>query len=370
VRLGLIVEQLLAPVPGGTGRYTRELAAALALAAGPDDHIGAVVARHADTAPALVAGIAAPSRLLLPAPALARAWQRGLPPRVRGFDVVHAPTPLAPPAGRRLVVTVHDAVPWTHPETLTDHGARWHRAIIERVVRAGAVIVTPTRAVADVLADVLPALAAERLHVLGGGVSPALLAEVGAEESAAVLRDLGVPDRFLLTVATLEPRKRLDVAIDALAQLGADAPTLVVVGQAGWGEVSPADLAARAGLAPDKLLLLGRRSDAELRVLLRRARALVMPSAAEGFGLPVAEAMALDTAVICTAIPALEEVAGGAALTVPVGDSGALAEAIRAVSTDDALVESLRSRGREQAARHQWPAVAARAWRLYRSMLG
>jgi hypothetical protein len=70
---------------------------------------------------------------------------------------VHAPTPLAPPRRRRpVVVTVHDAVPWTHPETLTPRGVRWHRAMIERAGHEADAIVVPTRAVADELARRVP----------------------------------------------------------------------------------------------------------------------------------------------------------------------------------------------------------------------
>jgi glycosyltransferase involved in cell wall biosynthesis len=154
-----------------------------------------------------------------------------------------------------------------------------------------------------------------------------------------------------------------------LASLGADAPRLVVAGQAGWGGLDPRALAASAGLDPDRLMVLGRVPDEQLQVLIRGARALLMPSVAEGFGLPVAEAMALGTPVICSDIASLAEVAGGAALLVPVGSVGGFAAAIRAVAEDTVAAE-LAERGLAQAPRHSWAAVADRAWALYRSLLG
>ena len=119
MRLGVVLEQCLAPVPGGTGRYSREIAAALARSAGPHDEVTGVVAWHRATSAAHVQGVRGPRRLPLPRRGLVAAWERGLGPRVPG-DVVLAPTPLFPPAGGApCAVVVHDAVPWTHPETLT-----------------------------------------------------------------------------------------------------------------------------------------------------------------------------------------------------------------------------------------------------------
>jgi glycosyltransferase involved in cell wall biosynthesis len=368
MRLGLVLEQALAPVPGGTGRYTRELARALVASAGRSDSVHGWVARHRDLTAALVDGIPGPTPLALPASLLARLWRYGLPPRISDVDVLHAPTPLCPPSPAPTVVTVHDTVPWTHPQTLTRHGARWHRDIVARAVRRGAVVAVPSAAVAAELGLIFPEHSHDRLHVLGGGVPPDLLAEPAREAELLVDRR-GLPERYLFSLATLEPRKGLDVLITALAMLGGAAPCLVIAGQAGWGGVDPAQAARRSGLPADRVLTLGRVSDQELAVLLRRARALVMPSRAEGFGLPVAEAMALGVPVICTDVPALVEVAGGAALVVPREDADSLADAIRAISTDDVIASALAVAGRKQAARHTWAAVAERAWDLYRSLV-
>ena len=367
MRVALVAEQLLAPVPGGVGRYTRELAAALARTARPGDVVDAWTARHRDTGAARIDGVGGPLALGLPHRALAAAWSRGLGPAPRHADVVHAPSLLVPPRrGRPLVVTIHDAVPWTHPQTLTPHGVRWHVAMAERAVAAGAVIAVPTRAAARELLAVLPGLGPERVHVLGGGVSPALLVEPAAEHVAEARRRLQLPDRFLLSLATLEPRKGLDVLIEALGALGPQAPPLVVAGQPGWGGVDLVATAERYRARP--VLTLGKVSDADLGVVLRAAAALVAPSRAEGFGLPVAEAMAVGTPVVCSDAPALVEVTGGAALVTPVGDAGALAAAIDTIWTDEALRTRLSAAGLAQAGAYQWDAVADRAWRLYRDL--
>jgi glycosyltransferase involved in cell wall biosynthesis len=369
VQAAIFLEQALAPVSGGTGRYSIELAAALARTANQGDSVTSWTAWHRDTAPAIVGGVTGPRRLPVPRRALAEAWRYGVGPAPRGADVLHAPTLLVPPRRRYpLVVTIHDAVPWTHPQTLTPRGARWHRAMAERAARTATAIAVPTQAVADELAAVLPALRTVPVHVLGAGVAEAVLREPDPDYAERVAAALGLPELFVFSLATLEPRKGLDVLIDALATIGASAPQLVVVGQSGWGGVDPAGAARRAGLPDGRLRVLGRLDDPQLAVVLRRATVLVAPSRAEGFGLPVAEAMAVGTPVICSDAPAVIEVAGGAAAVVPRGDAGALAAMIAKLLDDSAERARMAVAGRSRAAAFDWDRVAQRAWALYRSL--
>jgi glycosyltransferase involved in cell wall biosynthesis len=370
VRVALITEQLLAPVPGGIGRYSAELAAALVRRAGPDDAVDGWTAWHRDVRAATVDRLGGPRRLPVGRRLLAAAWERGLGPVPRGAELVHAPSALAPPPrGRPLVVSVHDTVPWTHPQTLTPHGARWHRSMVLRAVRAGASIAVLTRVVGEQLQQLVPGLPPDRVRVLGAGVSESLLAEPDAEQVRRVRRRFGLPDRFLLTLATLEPRKGLDVLVAALGRLGPGAPPLLVAGQPGWGGIDLAASAAAAGLAPDAVRALGRVADGDLAVLLRAATVLISPSRAEGFGLPVAEAMAVGTPVICSDAPALLEVVGDAALVVPRGDDDRLAAAVEALLADGSWQRRLALAGRGQARGYRWDAVAERAWRLYRDVV-
>jgi len=365
MKVAMLAEQLLGPVPGGTGRYARELAAALAASAAAGDGVEAWVAWHRDTTGARIPGVAPARRLPLPRRPLIAAWERGAAwPVPRGVDLVHAPTLLAPTAvSVPLVVTVHDAVPWTHPETLTPRGVTWHRRMAERVAARADAVVVPTRAVGDALARHLDL---RRVEVVGEGVSGDLALPADAAERAA---RLGLPrGGFLLTLATLEPRKGLDILIGALARPGVPSLPLLVVGQPGWGGVDPADLARREGLAPDRVRVLGRLDDADLATVLDRATALVMPSRAEGFGLPVLEAMAAGTPVVCSADPALAEVGGDAVRTAAVGDADALAAQLTAVLGDAALRAGMAEAGRRRAATYTWEDAAARLWELYRSL--
>lgn len=361
--VGIVVEQALSRVPGGTGRFALELAAALARTQESGDRVTSWTAWHRDLSLAAVAGVRGPRRLAAPSRGLAVLWERGVGPAPRRGDVVHAPTLLLPPRrGRPLVVTVHDTVPWTHPGTLTPRGVRWHRAMARRAVRTADALTVPTQAVADELREVLPAAARLPVRVLGAGVSGALRCG-----DPAVADGLDLPSRYLLSLATLEPRKGLDVLLAALAGLGDAAPALVVVGQPGWGGVDVAGQARRLGLREEAVRVLGRLDDAVLAGVLRRADALVVPSRAEGFGLPVIEAMAAGTAVIVSDAPALVEVAGGAARVTPRDDPVALGEAIMALG-DEATRSALVAAGRVRAADFDWDEVGRRAWELYREL--
>jgi glycosyltransferase involved in cell wall biosynthesis len=341
VRLAVVTEQLRAPVPGGTGRYAAELLAALTATAQQEDLVTQWQAP-------LIGRMGRFGR-----PALAELWRRGVGPAPRHADCVFSPTPLAPPRrGRPLIVTIHDAVPWTHPETLTPRGARWHREIAARIARDADVILTPTTAVASELKAHLPL---RRVEVVGEGVNAHLLA-VPADADARALH-LRLPANFALAVGTLEPRKGLDVAAAALKDPSwpADLP-LVVVGPDGWGAVS----------LPAGMQVLGRLGDRDLATVYSRASVLVMPSRAEGFGLPVLEAMAHGLPVVVSDAPALVEIAGGAGVVVPRENAAALAAGVaRAIAES----KQLSAAGLRRSQAFSWDASAAHVWDICRGLL-
>lgn len=359
--LTLITEQCLAPVPGGTGRYTREVGRALTHSVPPDWQLRGVSAWHRDIAAARISGVAGPRRLPLPRRALTLAWEHGMPPIVAG-DVIHATTPLAPVSGRlrhgRLVVTVHDAVPYLLPTLLTARGAAWHRRMIEAAFREADAIVVPTQAVAAELVAHAPATP-RRLEVIGEGVSEAFLRTASGARICAVRARYGLSGPYLVTVGTLEPRKGIATAVRALARLPQEVG-LAVVGPAGWGE---------SGIvADDRVRLLGRVPDADLAALVAGAVASVHASRSEGFGLPLVEAMAVGTPVVHSAIPVFAEVAGDAGWSFPVDDDAALAAAVTEVLAGGASHEAAVARGREVSARHRWSYAAEALWALYEDL--
>ena len=173
--------------------------------------------------------------------------------------------------------------------------------------------------------DSLP-VAADRVHVIRNGLDSA---EPGDGELGRSL--IGSP--YVLAIGTIEPRKDYIGLLKAMQQLWRDDSDLrlVIVGAAGWGSDEFEAAVQRAG-ADDRVVRPGY-VDAKTKAdLLAGAELLAFPSVYEGFGLPVLEAMQAGVPVVSTLVPAIEEVAAGAALLVPPGHPDELAEAMSSVS--------------------------------------
>jgi glycosyltransferase involved in cell wall biosynthesis len=165
-----------------------------------------------------------------------------------------------------------------------------------------------------------------------------------------------LPDAFVLFVGTQEPRKNLGRLAEAVRRPAVTLP-LVVAGAAGWGD---------SGLDDDPdTLFLGFVPDADLAALYAAATVFAYPSEQEGFGLPVAEAMAQGTAVVTSRGTSTEEVAGGAAVLIDPFDVDSIAEGIvEAAQRGDELGGS----GRRRAAELTWAAAADRTLAVYREL--
>ncbi|QKS16108.1 glycosyltransferase family 4 protein [Curtobacterium sp. Csp2] len=374
--LRVIVDQVIAPVPGGIGRYAEELTRQLIATAPSGCDVEGIVSAappaDLERVRTLLPGLADLQRLTLPRRELALAWQGGLA-HGASHGMVHAPSVLAPlvrhdrslEPGRQTVVTVHDTVPWTHPETLTPRGVHFHRAMVKRAFRHADAVVVPTHAVAADLDAVHPF--GDRLRVIGGAPSGRLRVPVDADLRA---ERLGLPERYVLAVGTLEPRKGLAHLIEAMALEHApqDVP-LVIAGPDGWGDVDVHGTAERVGLAQERVKVLGRIDDADLAVVYDRATVFVFPSLAEGFGLPVIEAMSFGTPVIHSDDAAVREVAADAGVTVARDPRESyaerLAQAVYQVVEDRTLAAQLAVAGPDRARMFDWRDSAAETWQLH-----
>jgi glycosyltransferase involved in cell wall biosynthesis len=212
--------------------------------------------------------------------------------------------------------------------------------------------------------DVYPS-ARGKVHVVHHGVRPAV--QPPADDAPAELPPL--PERFVLAVGTIEPRKNLGALLDAMRIVRSDAKlsdvALVVVGGPGWLSDR---LEQRLALEQTngRVLRLGYVSDAALGALYRTAAAFAFPTLYEGFGLPALEAMAAGLPVVCSNVASLPEVVGDAALRVDEPLAEPLAGALRRVLSDDALAADLRRRGLERAAAFTWDQAARQTLDVYR----
>jgi glycosyltransferase involved in cell wall biosynthesis len=380
MKVALDATPLLGPRTG-VGHYVAGLAEGLAELPGPEPEEVALVPfswrgtgdlpRVAPAGPRLRHG-----RRRVPARLLQAAWARMAFPPVEWLagrvDVFHATNFVAPPARRAaVVVTVHDLTYLRYPEMVTAASARY-RDLVPRALRRGAIVCTPTAAVADEVADAYR-LPPERLVVTSLGVGPAWRAATPPDP--AWLAGRGLPERYLLFVGNREPRKNLPTLLTAYRDLLAsrvpggvagppgDLPPLVLVGPPGWGEAL--DL---AGLPPEAVRTPGYLPEDDLARVVAGAAALACPSWYEGFGLPALEALACGTPVVAADLPALREVLGDQAELVPPGDATALADAVARV-LDDPGGEPARAARRARAAAFTWAACARATLSAYRRAL-
>lgn len=361
--------------PSGVGRYALELARGL-IATAPR---GCVVTGVVPSSPEHeyerlereLAGLAALHKSALDRRQLGAAWQHGFT-LLPGSGMIHAPSLFAPlrrhdrfeSPGEQTVVTIHDAVPWTHPETLPPGRVSWSRTMARRAQRHADAVVVPTHAVADQLLEVLDL--GDRLRVIGGAVSSSLT--VGPDGSERAAR-LGLPERYVLAVGPFEARTGIRELIWALADPATGDLPLVLAGAPGAAAVDIEQVRADAHLSPERILDLGPLPDDDLAVVYARAAALVMPSVAEGFALPVLEAMSLGTPVIHSDAPALLELAADAGLVVDRHDFAGyprrLAEAIRRVLDEPLLADDLAVRGHDRSRAFSWRDSAEKTWQLH-----
>lgn len=313
----------------GIGRYAGSLLRAL-----EDDGRDVVALRRLRRPPA-------PARLA----ELAEHVMLGRDARRVGADVVHSPAIDLSSSRMALpyVMTVHDLVPLKRPGDYLRTGLK-HRLRYRAAARATRVIV-PTKTVASDCQALL-GVAADRIAVVAEAAAPVFRP---TPDPRSVLTRFELPERFLLWVGGLDPPDpRKGVGAVAASVARGDGAPLVLAGRAGPE--------ATALAAPGRVFLTGRVSDAELAALYTAADALVFPSDDEGYGLPVAEALACGTPAAAYAIPALTEQYDGradVALAEP-GDTAALL----------AAAESLAGAAVAAPAR-TWSDVAADTWRVY-----
>ena len=374
VRVAVNVEQLLHEAPGGIGRYTAELLRLLP-AQGVD--VTPFTARHAraDVMRALHAHDLDdfdPVVLPLPAAVLYDAWHvlgvAGPARRVAPVDLVHAPSPAVPPSGGLpLVVTVHDAAPLVMPDAFTRRGAKFHRRGFAAAAKRARLVIAVSEFCADEVAT-HTAIPRDRIRVVPNGVDRVRATEAAVHKARSIYAIDDAP--YVFWAGTFQPRKNVRTLLDAFTRLdSAVVPhRLVLAGPPGWKpDDADAEVARELG---DRVRLLGPVHREQLFPLFAGADLYAFPSRHEGFGIPVLEAMAQETPVLCSDIPALREVAGDAARFVSPDDIDGWVDALTDLLGDADARAALVAAGSARVANYSWERCARETAAVYREALG
>jgi glycosyltransferase involved in cell wall biosynthesis len=281
------------------------------------------------------------------------AWVLGKTRTAQDADLWHAPHYTMPRRGSTpTVVTIHDLTFFTNPEWHERTKVTFFRRAITHAAQHARVLISVSDYSARLLEQIIPAHAP--IVVAPLGVDLERFEPNSREDDRSILAGLGLSTDvpYVFFVGTVEPRKGLDVLLEAFDDVASadDDVELWLAGQAGWG-VGPFEEQLNAHPYRARIRRLGFVDDAALPALLRQARVVAYPSRGEGFGLPVLEAMACGAPVVTTRDTVMAEVAGDTERLVEIGDARQLASALVEVlhlSDEDRHVEGLRARARAE----------------------
>ncbi len=302
---------------------------------------------------------------------LTQLWQRArVPLPIELFtgriDLLHAPDFVLPPTRARTLVTIHDLSFLLYPQLAAQGMVRYLSSAVPRSLRHAHAVIADSEATRQDLARLL-AIDPGRVDVIYPGVS-GRFRPLPAAETEPVRARLGLPERFLLFVSTLEPRKNLVRLIEAFSRIAVHetqpALSLVVAGRRGWLYEDIFATIDRLQLG-QRVRVLDFVDDNDLPALYNLAWAFAYPSVYEGFGLPALEALACGTPVLTADNSSLPEVVGDAAVLVPAEDVGAIAAGLARIVADEQLRVRLRAAGPRQAQRFSWEHAARQVLACY-----
>ena len=351
MRIGLDVSKALAP-SDGIGRYSRELLRALT-------ELGVRLELY---------GLPADADETEARRRLAHPVHRGWNVDSAAVDVFHS-TAWDLPLGYRgpLIFTCHDLTFLTHPACHTVANKVHCLTGLLRANLRNARFLAASRATAEELRRQL-GISKDRIHIIHHAPAPGLR-PVEPAAALPVLERHGITGAPVLAVGTLEPRKNLARLLDAYAGLDAElrrAHPLVLAGGGGWKNEAILERCREI----QTVRLLGPLGDADLAALYSSAAVFAYPSLAEGFGLPVIEAMACGAPVVTSNLSSLPEVAGEAARLVDPTDVGEIRRALDDLLRRPEERRRLAALGRERAAGFTWQQAARRTLDLYRRAAG
>lgn len=292
-----------------------------------------------------------------------------LDPVGRGLDVFHASQLLRrPPRTCRITATLYDLTCWLMPEVHTRGNVSAARGFAAQVVpRADRLLAISENTRRDAVRVL--GLDGDRIEVIHPGVAEQFF-RVSSEAVAAVRARYGLKKPYVAFVGTIEPRKNVGLLLEAYRNLREELRQefdLVIAGPAGWKESS---LMEQLRVARDGVRYLGYVAEGDLPGLTAGATVFAYPSLYEGFGLPVAQAMAAGVPVITSNTSSLPEITGGAALLVDPRSVSELGQALERMLAAPDQRANLARRGAEAARSYRWEASARQSLDFFRRVAG
>lgn len=299
-------------------------------------------------------------------------WHRFyLPVPVEWFageiDLFHSPNFILPPVRRaKALLTVHDLSFIRHPQGAVAPLRKWLNKVVPYSLARADHVLADSQSTMQDLVEIFK-ISPDLITVVGAGVEERFQPVTDLSRLEAVRRRYRLPasEKFILGLGTLEPRKNFTGLIEAYAQSPVrETHHLVIAGGKGW---LYDDIFAAVDASPvaERIHLTGFVADEDLPALYSAADIFAFPSHYEGFGIPVIEAMACGTPVVCANNSSLPEVAGQAALQITATDTPALAEALSKMATNSLLYRQAVAEGFKQAKKFSWPAAAQRLLAVY-----
>jgi glycosyltransferase involved in cell wall biosynthesis len=277
----------------------------------------------------------------------------------RGADIFHASAlSRRPPRRPRLTATIYDMTCFLMPELHAASNLRADQSFAELLRRAHRLIAISECTKNDAVRVL--GIAAEKITVIHPGIGEAFF-DPPPGKVTEVRNRYGLRRPFVLCIGTIEPRKNLGTLLDAFQALPAsiqDQFELVVAGPAGW---AGAETMARM----NTIRYLGYVPEPDIAALTAAASVFAYPSLYEGFGFPVAQAMAAGVPVITSNVSSLPEIAGDAALLIDPRSQGELRDALARLLLSPDLCAELAARGRLRAQEFRWETCAARSLEFF-----
>ena len=275
-----------------------------------------------------------------------------------------------------VVTTVHDVSFQIHPDLFLPKDRWILRMLVPRSMQKAAAVIAVSESTRRDILRSYPHIPKEKVHVVLEAAGKQFQVPAAGQETAraAANNALGLADKpYLLAVGVLQPRKNLEVLLDAFAllKLGPHPPPhrLIVAGKRGWLDETDAQIAALPTEVTREIVLAGYVADDALPALYGGADALCYPSRYEGFGLPPLEAMACGCPVLCSRASSLPEVVGDAGILLPFADSSAWVHALETLLSSPAVLARWRERGPARAALFSWERAGRETLAVYESVM-